>query len=91
MYLEVSYESNESDRLGRGERFQWSMTRHTTPNEGKKSRRPRDRDKRQGQDKRCHIRNMSRKEIAERLRSRDRDKERHTDTDTHSQTESIGR
>src|SRR6218665_499426 len=59
----------ENDSSGR---FQ---TRHTTPNEGKKSRRPRDREKRQGQEER------EKKEIAERQRQRQRETYRHTVTD----------
>ena len=62
------------------------QTRHTVPNEGKKSRRPRDREKEAGDKIRnFKIRNMSRQQRA------CTEAEIHTDTDRHRDTESRER
>src|SRR6218665_2829004 len=62
------------------------QTRHTAPNEGKKSRRPRDREKEAGgKIRNFKIRNMSRHQ---RVCT---EAEIHTDTDIHRDTESRGR
>src|SRR6218665_517732 len=68
------------------------QTWHTAPNEGKKSRRPRDREKEAGGKKRnFKIRNMSRQQSVCTEAERHTDRDRHRQTDRHRDTERRGR